>query len=161
MSEVGLPGASGEPAADLTWVRYSRLGGWLVVFVITLALQCLYALASCAISIALLVSALQSEDFVTAAILLASVFSWIVPFVTGGLSLLLLLKRRISFRIPFTIHVLLLLLGTEYWVGETLLSAIAFLLLLAVWLVYVYTSNRVRVFCGLQPRPRCHTKICQ
>ena len=129
----------------------------LAVFTVTLALQCLKPTL---FSLGLLVALLRAGDAVYPGVY-PYLGAYLVPAALGVTALVLLLRRRLAFRFVYMLYGLLLCAGwlllydRARFMGASrldVLPCIMAALNIAAWLVYVFTSDRVRVFCNRTPR---------
>ena len=141
----------GNGPLDLTKCRYHKMGGWLTAFLLLLCIQGVSCLgASARIALALIRNPGPVPDGVWAYCGL-----YLLPALLAAAALLLLFLRKRAFRIVYACY-------AAIWVAGCLLAAfrsdadrIAYIgsgLMMALWTVYLFCSDRVRVYCGMQPK---------
>ena len=142
-----------ETEARLSQSRYHKLGGWLLVFLICLAwvsLKYLSSMVVLAVRIVKMGASIIQEGRDTSLLSLwidVLLVLFVTPTAAGCVCVEMLRKRNIWFRIPFVIFAVILIymaIITKRMVFAALLTALA--------TVYIFTSDRVRVYCNQRPR---------
>ena len=132
--------------------KYPRMGGWLLFLVIWMAVQCANGLATCLVLLTQSLSHANSPLYrlnVHFALRLTLV-------ILLGVTLLLLLRRKRVFIIPFAVYALFQIIFAIAHMVESPVWAVAVYALVAplfaAWIVYFFTSDRVRVYCNKRPK---------
>ena len=132
--------------------KYHRMGGWLLFLVLLIALQGIGRF----VTFLLLAAGLLSHNGeLTGGIALLFALC-LFPVLLLAATFALLFRRKAAFRVPLAVYTLLQFIGALIstirssgydWVSNGFLA-----LLYAAWIVYFFTSDRVRVYCNKRPK---------